>query len=861
MAFKTKTFSAKIAQNPAIHFKTLTKRHFPDVMPHQKEILELYAEQYENSSDVALQLPTGSGKTLVGLLIADWRRSKLGDRVVYLCPTKQLVRQTVLQARDQYGIDVVDLSGRKSDFAPADRADYKTGAKVAVSTYSGLFNTNPFFDDANLIIVDDAHAAENYIAKMWSLEIKRSTVLHESLSKFLASYIDAQAFSRMTGDWNGPADAMWVEKLPTPQVDQIAPELAAIIDSHATRDEPDLYYTWSILREHLDACHIYLGANEILIRPLIPPTSTHTPFNNASQRIFMSATLGSGGDLERLSGRRKIDRLPAPEGFQTAGVGRRFFIFPTLSLTSEETDALRLGMQEVAGRSVILTPSTTQAHQHCTLVNEHLKGFQVFTSDDIEDDKKPFTSTERAVAILANRYDGIDFPGNECRLLCVDDLPKAMNAQERFVMSKMGAAALYNDRVQTRVFQAMGRCTRALQDRSAVVVTGTELVDFLTDNRKWQYFPPELQAELKFGVDQSKEVTMEEIAENFEMFIENNTDWASADNMIRSAISDFDQREFPAMNELEVVVKQEIIYQEALWHQDYAGCLSACRSILGSLNHPQLRGYRALWHYLAGSAAQRLSASSGDAQFVSALEHYRQAKSAAPSVSWLNKLARHTPSTVNDDNPGEDEEVLIQIEAIERLFLTLGTATHHKFEKSVAGILSGLSDAKTFEASQVELGTLLGFRTGNDESDAAPDPWWLGDQVGIIFEDHAGGEASSIFSATKARQASSHPKWVKKKLSGTQEMNILPVIVTPCTKAKSGADPVLDDVYYWRLEDFVNWATHATNVLRELKGTFPGEGDLAWRAEAGRRLEAEQMTMQSILDRLPIASRAMEIVP
>tara|TARA_R110001606_G_scaffold299880_2_gene447644 strand:+ start:19123 stop:19704 length:582 start_codon:yes stop_codon:yes gene_type:complete len=187
MAFKTKTFSAKIAQNPAIHFKTLTKRHFPDVMPHQKEILELYAEQYENSSDVALQLPTGSGKTLVGLLIADWRRSKLGDRVVYLCPTKQLVRQTVLQARDQYGIDVVDLSGRKSDFAPADRADYKTGAKVAVSTYSGLFNTNPFFDDANLIIVDDAHAAENYIAKMWSLEIKRSTVLHESLSKFLAA--------------------------------------------------------------------------------------------------------------------------------------------------------------------------------------------------------------------------------------------------------------------------------------------------------------------------------------------------------------------------------------------------------------------------------------------------------------------------------------------------------------------------------------------------------------------------------------------------------------------------------------------------------------------------------------------------
>lgn len=88
MAFKSGTFANTAAADPASHFKTLTKRQYPDVMPHQKEMLETYAGHDVKTPDLALQLPTGSGKTLVGLLIADWRRKKLGDRAVYLCPTR-----------------------------------------------------------------------------------------------------------------------------------------------------------------------------------------------------------------------------------------------------------------------------------------------------------------------------------------------------------------------------------------------------------------------------------------------------------------------------------------------------------------------------------------------------------------------------------------------------------------------------------------------------------------------------------------------------------------------------------------------------------------------------------------------------
>jgi hypothetical protein len=860
MAFKTNSFSQVAAENPAAHFKTLTKRQYPDVMPHQKEMLEAYASEFLNKPDVALQLPTGSGKTLVGLLIADWLRLKFANRVVYLCPTKQLVRQTILQARNQYGIDAVDLSGRKASFPPGDVAAYKTGSQIAVSTYSGLFNTHPFFEDPDIVIVDDAHAAENYIASMWSLEIPAGSSLHVSLTEFLRPHLDAQQYSRLAGDWMGPADANWVEKLPSPQVQSLAADLIPIIDAHADWNSPELYFPWSLLRDHLDACHIYLGSREILIRPLIPPTATHHPFVNAKQRIFMSATLGAGGDLERLTGRKAIDRLPAPVGFQNAGVGRRFFVFPTLSLSGDETEALRVKMEQRAGRTVVLTPSQPQANLHAGVVAASLPGFQVFNKDDIEADKAPFISSPQAVAILANRYDGIDFPGEECRLLCVDGLPKAMNAQERFVMSKMGAAGLYNERIQTRVLQAVGRCTRALQDRSCVFITGTELVDFLADNRNWKYFHPELQAELHFGVDQSKEVSGQDIIDNFEMFMQNNASWGAVDSLIRNSIIHFSQQDFPAMNELSTVVAHEVTYQHAIWNKDYASALAAARSVLAGLNSPELRGYRALWHYLAGVAALRLSSAPDDAQAKAAREQFARAKGAAPSVSWLNTLSRAVGG-ISTEAETTSDETLKQVEAIEQQFLAMGTATNQKFESRAADIASKLGTTAGFESGQVLLGELLGFSAGNDESDAAPDPWWLGDKLGVVFEDHADGSATTVFGATKARQASSHPKWMKQKVPGAAEMTIEPILITPCTKAKSGADPQLDNVRYWELSVFRKWYAHALAVLRELKGTFPGEGDLIWRLEAGQRLEAEGLTLHSICNSLPFAPDAMDIVP
>ena len=90
MAFKTATSDESVPDSPDKLFRDLTRRKFPDVLPHQAETMQAYAAEGVSPSDVALQLPTGSGKTLVGLLIAEWRRRKFNERVVYLCPKKSM---------------------------------------------------------------------------------------------------------------------------------------------------------------------------------------------------------------------------------------------------------------------------------------------------------------------------------------------------------------------------------------------------------------------------------------------------------------------------------------------------------------------------------------------------------------------------------------------------------------------------------------------------------------------------------------------------------------------------------------------------------------------------------------------------
>ena len=857
MAFKKTSTQSPIPKSPDRLFRDLPRRKHASLFDHQGQILRNYVDEALNVSDVAFQLPTGSGKTLVGLLLAEWRRRKFAERVVYLCSTRQLVRQVVDEASSKYGLTVEPFIGKVTGYAPVARATYENSDRVAVTTYSSLFNTNPFFSNPEIVILDDVHTSENYIASLWTLQVSRlnddDAMLFRTITGVLKGVVSKAIYERLTGDSKSIDDITWVDKIPTPMLLEVSHELHAAIAENI--GDAEQKYPWLMIRDHLNACQVYISSSNILIRPLIPPTWTHAPFANAKQRIFMSATLGSGGDLERLTGQSKILRLPIPEGWDRQGIGRRFFIFPEKSLQEDKVAKLRCKLMKTAGRSLVLTPSDRAAQAIVSEV-EGLLGYPVYSGLDLEDRKAEFLQTNPAVAVVANRYDGIDLPDDDCRLLFIEGLPRTVNLQERFLMTRMGANLLFNERIQTRVLQAVGRCSRGLNDYSAVVVMGDDLPAYLTDQSRRNHWHPELQAELEFGIFQSSQIDIKHFLDNFNIFLEHEEDWEEVNESILERRECVTQTDFPAMSDLNGAVIHEIAWQKAMWNYDYVEAFEAAREVLGKLSHTDLRGYRALWHYLAGSAAE-LAVEDGDSNFsIQAKTQFQRAKNSSSGISWLIGLARGKGTTLT---PAERDQstVMLQVERLETYLQQLGTLHNRKYSARELEIREGLTKGTSFEITQVLLGQHLGFEVGKLKSDASPDPWWRVGEVTIVFEDHANAKSSSVISATKARQAASHPNWIREHVPGTTEGIILPVLVTPASKANEGAIPHLRQVFYWGLDEFRKWANIALDTVRELRRTYTEPGNLEWRAEAAIKLEAicaDAPSLSSWLSERPAAN-------
>ena len=86
--------------DPAEVFKRLNLRQsgIENLWDTQGEALREWTKR-RTATDVVVEMNTGGGKTLVGLIVAQALGHELDRGVVYLCPTRQLVSQVTDRAR------------------------------------------------------------------------------------------------------------------------------------------------------------------------------------------------------------------------------------------------------------------------------------------------------------------------------------------------------------------------------------------------------------------------------------------------------------------------------------------------------------------------------------------------------------------------------------------------------------------------------------------------------------------------------------------------------------------------------------------------------------------------------------------
>lgn len=854
MAFKIRKVESNNFLTPQEMFQDNKLKSIRGILDYQSQILDHYLSTLKGSTiinkNVAFELPTGSGKTLVGLLIAEFHRRKYNRKCLFLCPTNQLVSQVCEQARSQYGIDVIPFTGRQANYEVSSKTKYRLAQAIGVTTYSSFFAVNSFFDNPDILIFDDVHSSENYIIDNWSLNIERNNypILFTQVVSLLKDVIGESGLSRLEEDNPYCGDIMnWNDLLPQPLLKEKIKSLQNLLNA-GTKDT-SLQYAWGRIADNLADCQIYVSWNTILIRPYIPPTETHEAFNNSLQRIFMSATLGRSGELERLIGCRKIKRLPIVSGWDTKGLGRRLFIFPDLSLSVEAHREILVKLHKEAQHSVLIVPSNHDKESIASLLKEEIGGIDIFDANDLVDSKDTYCQSKNAMVIMANRFDGIDFPDDESRMLFIYNLPKITHLQEKFFVGKLAASLLYAERIKTRIVQAVGRCTRNASDYSVVCILGDSILNEITSEKIQSTYHPEMRAEISFGINNSTDFkNVEDILENVRLFYRRGEEWGAAEAEIVDLRNQFISE--GKNNVTEEIYKKlfdaaqiEVDFQYALWKKSYQTAYEKAIQIVETLNAPSLSGYKCYWQYICGCLALAID------DKVQATYYFTQASNNnCGGIRWFSDLIKAI--AVNTETELEKDYFFDVIESLEENICKF--QNNGRFETHARSILDGLlsTDGHKFEKAHLDLGILLGYDAYNPSDTAAPDPYWIiNDDLCIVAEDKIYEDDSKRIPVDDVRQASGHFAWIRENVRTLHKnAQIITILVSNSTIIDDAARTFGKGIYYVQRKELCEWATNAINSLRSVRSSFQESGDANWRIKARELFIANQSTPKAFVD-------------
>lgn len=841
--FRTRRDVGSGPASPEDLFRELrpTDRSIRDLLSRQADVLREYQHLDASISDVALELPTGAGKTLVGLLLADFRRRTRSERAAYLCPNIQLARQVARKGLG-YGLPVVCLTGPQRKYDASDWNAYVRGKSVAVTTYSAVFNTNPKIGDAETLVLDDAHAGEGYVADLWSVSATRDESPFAPVVAALSSGLPRGLAERLRDDNRGSyGEALDVELVAPPVVYENADLLREALAAHAGDPDDPNHWAARMLEGQVEHCLVYVSFREILIRPLIPPTALHRPFSAAVQRIYMSATLGAGGELERAFGIPAIHRLPVPSGAERQGLGRRFFLFPSSSRSTAKTDEFVRDAINEAGRALVIAPSNRQLE---TFSAECLPaGMTTVDAQAVQDGFGAFVAHTRAALLLANRYDGMDLPDDACRLVVLTGLPAYSHLQERFLLDRLLAGRVIAERVRTRITQGAGRCTRNAKDYAAVIVHGDRLVDFCSRDEEIASMLPELQAEIEFGLENSEANI--DLLDLLRLFLKQGQEWMGADDAIRADTAAMKRVLAPGVENLQRSVGSEVQAWQAIWKGDVDKAISLAQAAADELDGvEELRGYRVLWMYLAASWAGELTAK-GDSEIANAAALRSDVEGAARMLPWYPRFKAGSTRAAGSEY---DARAARAASVLRRLGIR-GT----KFETKMRELEERLSanDATPFELGVETLGELLGFESLRRADTAAPDGAWRdGDAIWFVFEAKTEEKPTNPISATEVRQALSHPTWVSSNFGWEEPKETVNTIITYKGKVEPAAASIAERLFVVNPDVLRDLGQRTITVYRQVRGRARGLADEALAGEFATGFSNTGLTTASLQGKL-----------
>lgn len=850
VSFPTRTRPSRPPTSPEDLFGSLPKisTRAPVLWAHQADQLRTYFEVHKDHTDVALELPTGSGKTLVGLLISEWRRRALSNRTLFACPTKQLAEQVQASAEAQ-GLSTVLLVGSNTTWDSGDLHAYTRCQATAITTYSHIFNEYSKFSDAQSIVFDDAHAAEGYVAEAWALSIPKKIDAYQQIFDALSDDLDPLMIERFTNKNADKAFEPEVRMLPLSVVAKNKAVIAKILQGSIAQDDE---LKWAVRRvvPHLSSCLFFVDNSQWYIRPMIPPTFDHDPFMDPVQRIYLSATIGGGGELERAFGRPKINKIGVPEAWEKTGSGRRFFVFPSLAEATQLPDvppehhkSLTEQLLNLADKRLVLSQDTKTTEKIAKVLN--IPEDEIFRVKDRQ--FKEFAASSTGTLLAANRYDGMDLADDICRMMLIHGLPGTTHLQDRFFETKLRARSVLQERIRTRVVQGLGRCTRGPRDYSVVVVEDEALVRFLSRDENIESMPRELQAEIRFGLHTSDNVTEAMLLELTKSALEQDDKWAKqAEPQIIEWREDLETRQYAESSTLASSARREVMAWREAWAEQWESAGQLAMEVHAGLNGTELTPYRSLWAYLAHSWLA-LAAAEGAETRAKAQEYLDYAHNSSFGTTWLKEIQRKKTAVPTLDI--WDKEAVDAIHA----FATSGVrSTQLQTQLTQMIIDLGQTNADQYERGLNTLGKFLGMRAFKPEGIARADSAWLLPQLWITLEAKSEQLTGGSIGPNYVRQTNTQLDMVAndEELENYPEGSIS-VIISPKMAVKPDAVPAANrNIYLVSMETIMELAKETKQAWSAIRTFATNHADHGQRNKVATTLWDSKLLPGQVKERL-----------
>lgn len=479
--------------------------------PAQKKVLEAWYQSKTKEKDLIIKLHTGEGKTLIGLLILQSKINSGNGPCLFICPNKYLVEQVSKDAK-KFGIKNCTIG--PDNMLPNEFID---GEKILITHVQKVFNGKTIFGLGNdfvhveNLILDDSHACIDSIKSSFTIQISREDTIYNEIIELFKDDLSEQGEGTFLEIENGDYNSF----LPIPYwawMDKIDEILQILSDN---REQSVIAFTWPIIKDSLQNCQAFISGQSIEITPTYIPIEKFGSFSQASQRILMSATTqddsffikGLGFSTQAIK-----EPLNNPEQIWS---GEKMLVIPSLIDESLDRDKIVKLFAIPSNKNygvAALVSSFRNSEQYKRLGSLVPLSHQV--SSYISNLKKgDFSNT----LVFANRYDGIDLPDENCRILIIDGKPFFYSLTERYEENNRKDSDLVNIKIAQKIEQGLGRSVRGEKDYSLILIIGNDLIKFIKSSRTNKYFSPQTKKQIELGMEIAN-LAAEDITEKNDAF-------------------------------------------------------------------------------------------------------------------------------------------------------------------------------------------------------------------------------------------------------------------------------------------------------------------------------------------------------